>query len=94
MLSTLDIISNGRIELGIGAGWHEEEYRQYGYDFPTTPVYPGSSMYGLVLASGSIEDYALADLYAWLEAHSGFTNHAAAARLPAPSMPSSNSTAK
>jgi len=40
------------------------------------------------------EDYALADLYAWLEAHSGFTNHAAAARLPAPSMPSSNSTAK
>jgi alkanesulfonate monooxygenase SsuD/methylene tetrahydromethanopterin reductase-like flavin-dependent oxidoreductase (luciferase family) len=38
MLSTLDIISNGRVELGIGAGWHIEEYRQYGYDFPTSQI--------------------------------------------------------
>jgi alkanesulfonate monooxygenase SsuD/methylene tetrahydromethanopterin reductase-like flavin-dependent oxidoreductase (luciferase family) len=26
------------MELGIGAGWHEEEYRQYGYEFPATVV--------------------------------------------------------
>ena len=38
MLSTLDIISEGRIELGIGAGWHKEEYRQYGYNFPPAPI--------------------------------------------------------
>jgi alkanesulfonate monooxygenase SsuD/methylene tetrahydromethanopterin reductase-like flavin-dependent oxidoreductase (luciferase family) len=35
MVSTLDIISNGRVELGIGAGWHVEEYEQYGYEFPS-----------------------------------------------------------
>ena len=33
MISTLDVISHGRAEIGIGAGWNQEEYTQYGYDF-------------------------------------------------------------
>lgn len=33
MSSTLDAISNGRLEFGIGAGWFESEYNSYGYHF-------------------------------------------------------------
>src|SRR6201992_521277 len=32
MAAALDIISNGRLELGIGAGWNEEESGAYGID--------------------------------------------------------------
>jgi F420-dependent oxidoreductase-like protein len=37
MGSTLDVIANGRLNFGIGAGWYEDEYRAFGYDFPTGP---------------------------------------------------------
>ena len=35
--ATIDSISNGRFVMGIGAGWNEDEYKAYGYTFPSLP---------------------------------------------------------
>ncbi|MDM7490605.1 LLM class F420-dependent oxidoreductase [Rhodococcus sp. GXMU-t2271] len=35
--ATADIVSGGRIEMGIGGGWYEHEWRAYGYGFPSAP---------------------------------------------------------
>jgi F420-dependent oxidoreductase-like protein len=34
MVTTLDVISNGRAILGIGAAWYQDEATRYGYDWP------------------------------------------------------------
>lgn len=36
--ATTDIISGGRVQMGIGGGWYEHEWRAYGYDFPSAGV--------------------------------------------------------
>lgn len=38
MAATLQTLSEGRLILGLGAGWREEEYRAYGYPFPEAPA--------------------------------------------------------
>jgi len=37
MASSIDVMSHGRLILGIGAGWYEHEYEAFGYPYPDTP---------------------------------------------------------
>jgi F420-dependent oxidoreductase-like protein len=33
-VAQVDVMSNGRVELGLGAGWYEQEHKAYGIEFP------------------------------------------------------------
>ncbi len=36
--ATIDQVSDGRLEIGLGAGWHEEEHADFGIDLPAAPA--------------------------------------------------------
>ena len=52
MAATLDVISEGRLELGLGAGWFQREFEAYG--IPFLPVGDRVSAFGEALDSGVV----------------------------------------
>ena len=45
--ASIDVISGGRVEMGIGAGWYEHEYDGYGYEFAKPSVRIGMLREGI-----------------------------------------------
>jgi F420-dependent oxidoreductase-like protein len=52
MVTTLDNISGGRVDMGLGAGWHEDEFHMYGIAYPAPRVRLDQLVEGLEIIRG------------------------------------------
>ena len=55
-LATLDVLSEGRLEIGIGAGWNEPEYRASGIPFDPVPMRVGRLEESIAVLKGLFAD--------------------------------------
>ena len=58
-LATLDLLSGGRLEIGIGAGWNEPEYRAIGMPFESVPIRVERMKEAVAVLKGCFADGAL-----------------------------------
>lgn len=56
MATSLDVMSGGRLDVGIGAGWHEDEFRMYGIPYPEAKVRLDQLEEALQILAGMFEN--------------------------------------
>lgn len=56
MATSLDVISGGRVDVGMGAGWHEDEFHMYGIPYPEGRVRLDQLEEGLQILAGMFAD--------------------------------------
>jgi alkanesulfonate monooxygenase SsuD/methylene tetrahydromethanopterin reductase-like flavin-dependent oxidoreductase (luciferase family) len=52
MATSLDVISGGRADIGMGAGWHEDEFKMFGIPYPSGKVRLDQLVEGLEIMQG------------------------------------------
>jgi len=68
-ITTIDLLSGGRAEMGIGAGWSQVEYQAYGLDFPSVGVRMDQLEEGIQVLRGLLHDETTTFEGEWFHVH-------------------------